>query len=55
MPTTLRRNTVIAFGLATLFDWSFMFAKHDQPCVASSPSAMTRMMRSAPSASFLLC
>ncbi len=29
MPTTLRRNTVIAFGLATLFDWSFMFAKHD--------------------------
>ncbi len=29
MPNTLKRNSVIAFGLALLFYGSFMFAKHD--------------------------
>ena len=29
MPQTLKRNAVIIFGLASLFYWSFMFAKHD--------------------------
>jgi hypothetical protein len=29
MPQTLKRDTVIVFGLAICFWWSFMFAKHD--------------------------
>lgn len=29
MPAVLKRNAVIVFGLAMLFGWSFMFAKHD--------------------------
>ncbi len=29
MPKPLKRNAVIVFGLAILFYWSFMFAKHD--------------------------
>jgi hypothetical protein len=29
MPGILKRNAVIAFGLAVLFYWAFMFAKHD--------------------------
>jgi hypothetical protein len=29
MPKNLKRNAVIVFGLAALFYWSFMFAKHD--------------------------
>ena len=29
MPKTLKRNTLIVFGLAIVFWWSFMFAKHD--------------------------
>jgi hypothetical protein len=29
MPRTLKRNALIVFGLAILFWWSFMFAKHD--------------------------
>lgn len=29
MPRPLKRNAVIVFGLATLFYWGFMFAKHD--------------------------
>ncbi len=29
MPTALKRNAVIVFGLAALFYWSFMLAKHD--------------------------
>jgi hypothetical protein len=29
MPTLLKRNAVIVLGLAALFSWSFMFAKHD--------------------------
>lgn len=29
MPKTLKRNAVIVTGLAALFYWSFMFAKHD--------------------------
>ncbi|MEO6816141.1 MAG: hypothetical protein ABI177_05520 [Edaphobacter sp.] len=29
MPTTLKRNAVIVLGLAGLFCWSFLFAKHD--------------------------
>jgi hypothetical protein len=29
MSSALKRNAVIVFGLAVLFDWSFMFAKHD--------------------------
>ena len=29
MPAALNRNSVIVFGLALLFSWSFMFAKHD--------------------------
>ncbi len=29
MPKVLKRNAVIVFGLAALFCWSFMFAKHD--------------------------
>src|ERR1700690_649665 len=29
MPQPLKRNALIVFGLAILFWWSFMFAKHD--------------------------
>src|SRR5690348_14526859 len=29
MPRTLKRNTVIVFGLSILFYWAFMFVKHD--------------------------
>lgn len=29
MPKVLKRNAVLALGLAALFYWSFMFAKHD--------------------------
>ncbi|MFL6427269.1 MAG: hypothetical protein ACJ71S_03420 [Acidobacteriaceae bacterium] len=29
MPKVLKRNAVILLGLAALFGWSFMFAKHD--------------------------
>src|ERR1700759_205720 len=29
MPKVLKRNAVIVLGLAALFFWSFMFAKHD--------------------------
>lgn len=29
MPMILKRNALIAFGLAALFYWAFMFAKHD--------------------------
>ena len=29
MPQTLKRNALIVFGLAILFWWAFMFAKHD--------------------------
>lgn len=29
MPRNLKRNALIVFGLAILFWWSFMFAKHD--------------------------
>jgi hypothetical protein len=30
MPRILKHNALIVFGLAILFWWSFMFAKHDQ-------------------------
>ena len=30
MPRTIKRNAVLVSGLAALFYWSFMFAKHDQ-------------------------
>lgn len=29
MPRDLKRNAVLVFGLAVLFSWAFMFAKHD--------------------------
>ncbi len=29
MPRALKRNAVIVFGLAAVFSWSFMFAKHN--------------------------
>ncbi len=37
MSPALKRNAVIAFGLAVLFDWSFMFAKHDPALRAIIP------------------
>ena len=37
MPSILRRNSVIALGLAGLFHWGFMRMKHDPVLSALSP------------------
>lgn len=37
MPKVLKRNAVIVLGLAALFYWSFMFAKHDPALRNVSP------------------